>query len=86
MLQLLRAGVLKAEYLAALRVHTRHDMADSAVFARGVHGLKNQQQCVAVRCIEQALLLAELFDLVLQRFVIALFGLAKRFAPGRPLA
>ena len=47
-LQLLRAGVLKAEYLAALRIHARHDMADSAVFARRVHGLKDQQQCVAV--------------------------------------
>src|SRR5262249_1781419 len=35
---------LEGKNLAALRVHARQDVLDSAILSGGVHGLKNQQQ------------------------------------------
>ena len=54
--QVLGAGLLEAEDLAALRVDAGHDVLDGAVLAGGVHRLKNQQQRVAVWSVEQSLL------------------------------
>lgn len=78
-LQFLRARVLEAEHLAALGVDARHHVADGAVLAGGVHRLEDHQQGVAVRGVEQALLVAQLIDLVLQQFAGRLLRLAQRF-------
>ena len=43
-LEVVIGGLFEAEHLAALRVHPGHHMADRAVFAGGVHALKDQQQ------------------------------------------
>ena len=56
--QLLGARVLEAEYLAALRVDSRHDVLDAAVLTGCVHGLENEQQRVAVGGVQQFLLCA----------------------------
>ena len=42
-------GCFEAEHLAALGIHARHHMADRAVFAGGVHALKDQQQRPVIR-------------------------------------
>ncbi len=64
-LQFVGAGLLEAEYLAPLRVHARHHVLNSAVFARRVHRLKNQQHRVAVEGVEHLLQVFELLDVVL---------------------
>ena len=49
------AGVLETEHLAALRIDARHHVLDGAVLAGCVHGLKDQQQCVAIGSVLQLL-------------------------------
>ena len=61
-LQFLGAGMLEAVDLAALRIDAGHDVLDGAVFAGGVHGLKNQQQRIAVVGVQQVLQIAQVFD------------------------
>ncbi|MOA33705.1 hypothetical protein D3C78_1550210 [compost metagenome] len=77
-LQLLSAGVLKAEHLTALRVDAGHDVADGAILARRVHRLEDHQQGVAVRRVQKALLLAQLFHMLLQPLAGGLLGFAQR--------
>ena len=55
MVQFLGAGLLEAEYLAALRIDPGHDVPDGAVLAGSVHALKNQQQRMAVGRVVKAL-------------------------------
>ena len=43
-IQILGTRVLEAENLATLRIHAGHHVFDDAVFACGVHRLKDQQQ------------------------------------------
>ena len=50
------AGMFEAEHLAALGVDAGHHVPDGAVFSRRIHGLKNQQEGVAIGCIEKLLL------------------------------
>src|SRR6202790_4434825 len=64
------AGMLEAEYLAALRVDARHDMRDRTVFPCRVHGLKNQQDGIGVRSIEQLLLRAQALDVLAEQVLI----------------
>jgi len=51
-LQFLSTRLLKTENLAALRIDARHHVLDGAVFASGVHALKNQQHRIAIVSIE----------------------------------
>ncbi|OIQ69211.1 hypothetical protein GALL_491890 [mine drainage metagenome] len=76
-LKFLRTRMLKAEHLAALRVDARHHVANRAVLACRVHRLKHQQQGMAVRRVEQALLVAELLHVVSQQIVIGLLRFAQ---------
>jgi hypothetical protein len=48
-------AMLEAEHLAALRIDSGHHVPDRAVFSGGVHRLEDQQDCMAVGCIEQLL-------------------------------
>src|SRR5271169_3744462 len=63
-LQFTGAGMLEAEDLAALRIDPRHHVPDGAVFSSRVHGLKNQQNCMAIRRIEKLLLRAQFCDVL----------------------
>ena len=60
--------MFKAENLAALGIDAGHDMFNGAILARGIHGLKNQQQRVTVGSIEDILQIAHLFDTLAQKF------------------
>ena len=84
MLKLDRARMLEAEHLATLRVHTGHYVADGAVFTGGIHGLKNQQDGVAVAGVMQPLQAAQLFDMFVQQCFVILLGSANRLALCRP--
>lgn len=86
MLQFPRTWMLKAEDLAALGVDARHHMANSAIFACGIHRLKHQQQGVPVRCIEQALLVTQLLDVFSQPLVVGLLRLVQGVDLGGPEA
>ena len=70
MFQFGRAGMLETEYLATLRVDSRHDVLNRAIFPRRIHGLKYQQDRIAVRGIEQLLLLAERLDMFTEQLLI----------------
>jgi hypothetical protein len=48
--------MFEAGYLAALRVDPRHDVPDSAVLSRRIHGLKDQQDGMAIGRVEKLLL------------------------------
>ena len=50
--QALRRGLFEAENLASLGIESGHYMLDYAVFAGGVHGLKNEEHGPFVLCIE----------------------------------
>ena len=53
-LQFLGAGLFETENLAPLRVDPGHDVPDRAVFAGGIHSLKDQEQRIAAGRIVQA--------------------------------
>ena len=54
------AGMFEAEDLAALRIDPGHDVLDGAVLSRRIHRLKDQQDGVAIGCVEKLLLRAQL--------------------------
>ena len=85
-LEFLQTRMLKTKHLAALRVDAGHDMANRSVLACRVHGLKHHKQGVAVRRIQHALLVAQLFDVVLQGFGEGLFRPAQGLERSGPLA
>ena len=55
MVEFFRARLLEREHLATLRIDAGHDVFDGAVFACGVHGLKDQENGVTVIGIEAGL-------------------------------
>ena len=75
MLQFDRAGMFKTEYLAALRINPRHHILDDTILSRGVHGLKDQQDGIAVGSVEKLLLRAQLTNMLSQQFLIILLRL-----------
>ena len=79
MLQLGRAGMLEAEHLAALGIDAGHHVPDDAILAGGIHRLEDQQDGVAVRGVEQLLLLAEVGDVFGEKFVVVGFRSVDRF-------
>ena len=64
------AWMLEAEYLAALRIDPGHHVLDGAVFPGRVHRLKDQQDGIAIGCVEKLLLRAQLRNMLLQKFLI----------------
>ncbi len=84
-LQFRRAGMLEAEYLTALGIDARHHMLDRAVLSRRVHALKNYEQRIPVRCIEQLLQRAQRRHVPRQQsLVVALRAIDRRYSR-RPL-
>ena len=79
------AGMFEAEHLAALRVDPGHHMLDGAVFSRRIHRLKDQQDGMAIRCIEKLLLRAQLRNMLFQEFLILLLRLVHGIDFRRPL-
>ena len=84
-LQFRGAGMLEAEDLATLRIDAGHDVLDGAVLAGGVHGLKNQQDGVAVAGIKQALERAQFLDVAGEDFLVILLRLVEWLHFRRPL-
>ena len=68
-------GMFEAEYLAALRIDAGHHVPDGAVFSRGIHRLKDQQDGMAVGCVEKLLLRAQSRDVFFQQLLILLLRL-----------
>ena len=79
------AGMLEAEYLAALRIDPGHHVLDGAVFSCRIHRLKDQQDGIAVGCVEKLLLRAQLRNVLSQKFVILLLRLVDGLHVRRPL-
>src|SRR6185437_1838993 len=75
-----------AEHLAALRIDAGHHVLDRAILPRCVHGLKDQQDGVAVGGVEQLLQGAQLGDVLCQELVIVLLRLVDGFDRRRPVA
>jgi hypothetical protein len=50
------AGMFEVEHLAALRIDSRHYMPGGAIFSHRIHRLKDQQDSMAVGCVEKLLL------------------------------
>jgi hypothetical protein len=65
--------MFEAEYLTALRVDPGHDVPDGAIFARRIHGLKDQQDGIAIGRVEKLLLCTQLPDVPPQKFLVLLF-------------
>lgn len=78
--------MLVAAHAATLRVDPGHYVSDRAILARGVHRLKDQQQGVAIRCVQQLLGCTEAFDVLRQQRLLVLGRLVYRRYPCRPLA
>ena len=72
MVELLGARVLEAVHLAALGIDARHDVTDGAVLARGVHGLEDQEQRVAIVRVENVLEPAHPLDMLRERCLLLL--------------
>jgi hypothetical protein len=77
--QLVNGRLSETENLAALRINSVHDVADSAVLAGGVHPLKNQQQRTAVRGVMKVLQRTQFGKVRFQKFLIPFFDLQKGF-------
>src|SRR5580658_3116097 len=75
MLQFLRARVLEAEHLAALRIDAGHHVADDAILAGGVHGLENQQHGVTFGGVKALLQPVQFGDLAGEQRVVRGFGI-----------
>ena len=77
-------------HIAALRIHTGHDVPDGPVLAARIQSLQDDQQSVAFVGVEQVLQLVQPADHLLMRFLVALYperivGIAvfePEFAPG----
>ena len=84
-LELLDARLLEAEDLTAFRIDSGHDVTDRAVLAGPVHPLKDQQQCIPVGRVVEALERAQLGDVVSQELPIALLRRGDGVDARRPL-
>ena len=67
--QIFRRGLLKRINLTTLRIHSRHDMLDEAIFASRVHGLKNHQNRPTVLGIELVLERSHFIDAFIQQLL-----------------
>ena len=79
-IQFLGRRGLERVHLAALRVHSGHDVLDGAVLTGGVHGLQDQKNGPAVLGIKFFLQFGEADDSILKYFLGVLLGFqAERF-------
>src|SRR5665213_2448836 len=84
-LQFLPGRMLEAEYLAALRVDTRHDVADDAVFAGRVHRLENKEHSIPVGGVVHLLQRAQFGNVTREHAFVVAVRLVGWFHLGRPL-
>ena len=75
MIEFFGRGRFERKHLAALRVDSRHDVLDHAVFSSSVHGLKDQQERPAILRVQFVLQFGELLDALFQKFVSFFLGL-----------
>jgi hypothetical protein len=61
-------------HIAALRIHSRHDMPDSSVLTAGIQRLQHDQQSIPFVGIEQVLEFPQPVNRLLVRFLIALYS------------
>ena len=78
--------MLEAVDLASLRIDTRHHVFDCAVFAGGVHCLKNQEEGISIVRVEQTLQLAQFFDLASKEFAVIRLRFVERLRFPRTFA
>ncbi len=78
------AGMFETEYLAALGVDPGHHMPDGAVFSCRIHRLKDQQDGMAVGCVEKLLQRAQFRNVLFQEFLILLLRLVYGLHGRRP--
>ena len=72
--QLLGGRRLERSHVAALRIHSRHDVPDGPVFTRRVQPLQDDQQRIPFVGVQQMLQLTQPVKRFLVRFVVALFA------------
>ena len=77
--------MLEAEHLAALRIDAGHHVLDGAILSGRIHRLKDQQDGIAVGCVEKLLLRTELRDVLFQQLLILLLRLVDGLHHRRPL-
>ena len=75
MIEFFGRGRFEGKHLAALRVDSRHDVLDHAVFSSSVHGLKDQQERPAILRVQFVLQFGELLDALFQKLVGFFLGL-----------
>jgi hypothetical protein len=80
------AGVLEAEYLAALGIDAGHHVLDDTILSRRIHRLEDQQDRIAVSCVEDLLQRTQLCDVVLQRVLVMPLRLKHGLHVCRPFA
>ena len=73
MVQFFEARMFKTEDLAALGIDSGHHMLDGAIFAGGIHRLKDQQHGVTIRRVEEILQVAHFFDAATEDLLKLLF-------------
>jgi len=74
------------EDLAALWVGPRHHMLDGTILSCRIHRLKDQQDGIAVGCVQKLLQGTQLHNVLCQQFLIVLLRLVDRLHVRRPLS
>ena len=77
---------LERVHLTALRIHSRHDVLDGAVFAGRVHGLKDQQHRPTVLGVEFVLQILQAGNVFLQVFLASPPSANARYPRDRSLS
>src|SRR5579859_4173674 len=75
MVQFFYGRLLETGDLASLGIHAGHDVLDQAVFAGGVHGLKDQQDRPLVLCVKLFLELLQHDNTLLQELIGLVLGM-----------
>jgi hypothetical protein len=78
-----RGGHFKGGDIAALGIDAGEDVADGAVFACGIHALKNDEQGFCLACVEDILKVSEFFAMFNQDGFGGLFGFKVASVGGR---
>jgi hypothetical protein len=63
--------------VAALWIDSGHDVLEDTVLAGRVHGLEDEEHCVPIVGVQQVLLRAEKFDLILEQRPVMLLRSVK---------
>lgn len=86
MFEFVRARLFETVNIAALRVHTGHDMADRAILPGRVHRLENNEKGIAVMRVKHLLERAHFFSPRRQLLSVIRLGMIEWFHAGREVA